>query len=148
MRQSDRKTIGNIIVVNPYVYSWQAEIEKEQERVIADMVSPAEKVVKRLIELDNRRIDLCNLKVLFGFIERGLGAEFSAFVELAACGADDALFDRALECIGRAGYDVLRVQNEFAYLFKRLPKTGHKRGRVGEIRGVSCADGSNNMTRS
>ena len=122
MRQSERKTIGNIIAVNPYVYSWQAEIEKEQERVIADLVSPAEKVVKKLIELNNRRIDLCNLKVLYGFIERGLGADFSAFTGLIDSNADDTLFDMAAECIKLAGYDAARVQAEFTYLFKRIPK--------------------------
>lgn len=139
MRQSDRKAISNIIAVNPYVYKWQAEIEKEQERVIADLVSPAEKVVKKLIELDNRRVDLCNLKVLYGFIERGLGAEFSTFVGLMTSSVGGRLFDKAKTCIERAGYDTARVTAEFEYLFNRIPKAKSVRKENAERNSVQLA---------
>ena len=64
-----------LISINPILYGLQDAIEKEQERVIADTVSPAHKVVERLVALDNRRIDLCNLKVLYEFIRRETGVE-------------------------------------------------------------------------
>ncbi|MDE5593026.1 MAG: hypothetical protein K2I75_03735, partial [Clostridiales bacterium] len=65
MSNVGRRVVRAIILINPLLYGLQDKIEKEQEGVIADTASPADKVVKKLIELDNRRIDLCNLKVLY-----------------------------------------------------------------------------------
>ena len=48
MRSAERKIIENIILINPLIYGLQDSIEKEQERVIADMTSPADKVIKKL----------------------------------------------------------------------------------------------------
>ena len=68
MSESERKIIGDLIAAESVIYGMQADIDREQERVIADLVSPAETVVKKLIALDNRRIDLCNIK---GYGARG-----------------------------------------------------------------------------
>ncbi len=122
MKRAERKIIAAILSVKPYLYSWQDEIEEEQEQVISDLSAPAAKTVEALIALDNKRIDLCNLNVLYGFIERELGAAFSAFSEFAASGVDSPFFDAAKAAIGRAGYDIERARTEFAYLFKRVAK--------------------------
>ena len=95
MRRTERRIIENIMLINPILYDLQDAIEKEQERVIADTVSPAHKVVERLVALDNRRIDLCNLKVLYEFIRRETGVEFAVLENAVRLGADSALFERA-----------------------------------------------------
>ncbi len=52
MSESERKIIGDLIAAESVIYGMQADIDREQERVIADLVSPAETVVKKLIALD------------------------------------------------------------------------------------------------
>lgn len=126
MRREKRRAIAAIICIEPYLYGLQDKIEKEQEKVIADIVSPAEKVVKQLIALDNRRIDLCNLKVLYAFIERGLGAEFSLLKTLSETDADSGLYSRAETEMKRVGYDAERAAREFGYLFKVLKRSGKR----------------------
>ncbi len=122
MTRAERKIIADIIAAYPHIYDWQDEIEKEQETVIKDLCMPAKTAVARLMDLDRRRIDLCNLKVLYGIIERGLGCGFGTLCECVRTGSDSGLFDRAREQTERVGYDLERVKNEFTYLFKRLPK--------------------------
>ena len=73
MTRAERRVIENIVETRPRIYGWQESIEREQERVVADLISPAKAIVKKLIALDNMRVDLCNLKVLYEFIKRGLG---------------------------------------------------------------------------
>lgn len=120
--RKERRLIEKILLINPMLYVLQEQIEKEQDEVIADMTSPAEKAVKRLIELDNRRIDLCNLKVLYGFIERGLGERFELLRACALSGGDCKLYDLAIKQIELAGYTAERAEREFDYLFKLLKR--------------------------
>lgn len=135
MTRADKKTIDCIIAINPMIYALQDKIEKEQEGVIADMTSPAKSVVKRLIELDNRRVDLCNLKVLFAFISLGLGDGLFLLQNSAGSTECDELYERAKRAIEKAGYSVARAKDEFSYLFDKLSKRKKKRtacGLVGE----------------
>lgn len=118
--QTQRRTIENILLIDPLIYGLQEGIEKEQDRLINDLVSPAEKVVRALIELDNRRIDLCNLRVLNGYIQRGLGPRFEVLRSCVFSGTGCDLYGAATEAIAAAGYDVERVWREFGYLFKHL----------------------------
>lgn len=120
MQRADRSVIDKIIAVMPYLYGWQDEIEKEQKQVIADICSPAKKTVEALIALDNRRIDLCNLKVLYGYIERELGSAFSSFVECSQNGISSPMYETAAKAIKRAGYDTARARLEFGYIFKKV----------------------------
>nr|MDE5561989.1 hypothetical protein [Clostridiales bacterium] len=120
MSNVGRRVVRAIILINPLLYGLQDKIEKEQESVIADMISPADKVVKKLIELDNRRIDLCNLKVLYAFIERGLGEKFELLRSCAFSGINSDLYKIAETQIALAGYTVERADKEFSYLFKLL----------------------------
>lgn len=120
MSNIGRKIIRAIILINPLLYGLQQQIESEQDAVIADTAMPAEKAVKKLIELDNRRIDLCNLKVLYGFIERGLGDKFELLRACAFSGIGCNLYGTALRQIELAGYTAERADKEFAYLFKLL----------------------------
>ena len=124
MSNIGRRIIRAIILINPLLYGLQDKIEKEQETVIADMTSPADKVVKKLIELDNRRIDLCNLKVLYGFIERGLGEKFELLRSCAFSGINCNLYSDAERQIELAGYTAERADKEFSYLFKLLKHKG------------------------
>lgn len=126
--RSVRKTIENIILINPMLGALQKAIEREQDGVIADLDAPAEKTVKRLIELDNRRIDLCNLQVLYGFMERGLGERFELLRACASAGLQSALYAVAVRQLAYADYDTERVNREFDYLFKVLPKRKKGRG--------------------
>ena len=125
--RTQRKVIEYIIRINPLLCGLQRKIEREQEGVIADTVSPAQKVVEKLIELDNRRIDLCNLNVLYGFIERGLGAEFGVLRSCAFAGVNSPLYAVAARQIELAGYDAARCDKEFSYLFKLLKRSAVKR---------------------
>ncbi len=134
MQRNDRNVIDKIIAVRPYLYAWQDELDEEQERIIGDWDASAVKTAERLIALDNRRIDLCNLKVLYAFIERELGAAFSAFTECMRVGSGGRLYDAAGNAIKRAGYDAERAGKEFGYLFKRLRKS--KRDKTATV--VSC----------
>ena len=120
MQRVDRSVIDKIIAVRPFLYGWQDEIEKEQGKVLADISSPAKKTVEALIALDNRRIDLCNLKVLYAYIERELGSSFSSFVECSKCGIASPMYETAANAMKLAGYDTARARLEFGYLFKRL----------------------------
>lgn len=120
MSNVGRRVVRAIILINPLLYGLQDKIEKEQEGVIADMTSSADKVVKKLIELDNRRIDLCNLKVLYGFIERGLGEKFELLRSCAFSGINCNLYAAAEKQIELAGYTAERADKEFGYLFKLL----------------------------
>lgn len=138
MTINKRKTVRDIIRINPMLGGLQSSIEKEQESVVADTVSPAAKVVQRLIELDNRRIDLCNLNVLYGFIERGLGDKFELLRACALADVNSDLYDTAERQVELAGYTLSRAEREFSYLFKRL-KT--KRGRRKIAKSMVDADG-------
>ncbi|MCH5155009.1 MAG: hypothetical protein J1F69_00235 [Clostridiales bacterium] len=131
MSNIGRRIIRAIILINPLLFGLQDKIEKEQEAVIADMTSPADKIVKKLIELDNRRIDLCNLKVLYGFIERGLGEKFELLRSCAFSGINCNLYTAAERQIELAGYTAERAEKEFSYLFKLLK---HK-GRIKKVMG-------------
>lgn len=121
MKRTARITINNIIAIDPYIYELQDRIDKEQERLIRDLTSPAIKVVEKLVALDNRRIDLCNLKVLYAFVKRELGNDFPVLENVAMSGGDSVLYDRAERAIEAAGYTLERVSEEFSYLFKKLP---------------------------
>ena len=138
MNSADRKTIDGIILINKYIPTLQEKIEKEQKRVIGDMVAPARKTVDALIALDNRRIDLCNLNVLYGFIERKLGERFCVLETCAAAHAASGLYDLAAEAMGECGYDAQRARDEFNYLFKQLKASprikGHAVAVVGSLR--------------
>ena len=136
MKLKDKKAIRNIILINPMICGLQDIIEREQESVIADMETPAAKIVGKLIALDNRRIDLCNLKVLYGFIERGLGEKFELLRACVFGGFDCGLFELAAKQLELAGYTATRVGEEFEYLFKTLK--GGKRAK--KISGAA-ADG-------
>ncbi|MDE6029250.1 MAG: hypothetical protein K2F90_02885 [Clostridiales bacterium] len=118
----------------------QDKIEKEQDSVIADSMSPADKVVKKLIELDNRRIDLCNLKVLYGFIERGLGDKFELLRSCAFAGINSDLYQTAEAQIALAGYTAERADREFDYLFKLLKNNGERKKRISGIVGMQNAE--------
>lgn len=121
MKLADRKVIANIVRIQPLLYKLSDKLEKEQEALLGDMCMPAKKVVAALVAIDNRRVDLCNLKVLYGFIEREIGSSvelLSAHGALSALG--DGLFDRAETAISRCGYNVERARAEFAYLFDKL----------------------------
>lgn len=129
--RSERKIIECIIRINPLIFGLQDKIEKEQDVLIADMTSPAEWVVQRLIELDNRRIDLCNLVVLYGFIERGLGERFGILRSCAFSGEPCDLYGLAASQLAVAGYDAARCDREFSYLFKALKPIRRKKCVVG-----------------
>ena len=118
----ERKAIEFIILIDPLLYGLQDVIESEQDEVIADTVSPAEKVVEKLIALDNRRIDLCNLKVLYGFIERGLGEKFELLRSCVHADIGCELYGLAVRQIELAGYTVERVEREFEYLMKLVKR--------------------------
>ena len=131
MSNIGRRIIRAIILINPLLYGLQENIDKEQESVIHDMATPADKVVKKLIELDNRRIDLCNLKVLYGFIERGLGDKFELLRSCAFAGITCNLYHVAERQIELAGYTAERADKEFSYLFKLLKHKGRIKKAVG-----------------
>lgn len=120
MARTERRVIADIILMEPFIIGLQNKIEKEQSAVIEDMASPAKKTVQKLIALDNRRIDLCNLKVLYAHMERALGADFCVLKACAYAGADSALYRRAAAEISALGYDAERADTEFSYLFKNL----------------------------
>ncbi len=131
MNSADRKTIDNIIRINKFIPTLQDRIEKEQSRVIEDMSAPAIKTVNALIALDNRRIDLCNLNVLYGFMRRKLGERFCVLTACTFAHTDSSLYECALEAMGECGYDTQRARDEFSYLFKQLKApAGAKRTNV------------------
>ena len=117
-----RKIVENIILINPMLYGLQDAIEKEQEGIIADYSMPAAKAVNALIALDNRRIDVCNLKVLYAFMERELGAKFAVLVSCVHSGTDTPLYERAYRRLECEGYTAERAEKEFGYLFKLIKK--------------------------
>lgn len=127
MRRTERRIIDNIILINPILFGLQDAIEKEQERIIADTVSPAHKIFERLVALDNRRIDLCNLKVLYEFIRRETGVEFAVLENAVQIGADCVLYEKARRAVERAGYSLERAARELAYLFKLIKRPRRKR---------------------
>ena len=120
MTRAEKRIIDDIIAIYPMIYALQDKIEKEQNGVIADMAATAKSIVKRLIALDNRRVDLCNLKVLYAFIERELGEGLFLLQNSADSTACDGLYERALAAIERAGYTLSRAKDEFTYLFDKL----------------------------
>lgn len=122
MTDRKRKAIEFIILIEPLLYGLQDVIEDEQDEVIADTTSPAERVVEKLIALDNRRIDLCNLKVLYGFIEHGLGERFELLRSCVNADVGCELYDTAVRQIELAGYTVERVEREFEYLMKLVKR--------------------------
>lgn len=117
-----RKTVENIVLINPMLYGLQDAIEKQQDKIIADFAMPAAKAVSALIALDNRRIDICNLKVLYAFMERELGGKFALLVSCVNSGADTPLFERAYGRLECEGYTAERAEKEFGYLFKLIKK--------------------------
>lgn len=123
----ERKTVENIILVNPLLYGLQDAIEKEQENIIADLGMPAEKAVRALIALDNRRIDICNLKVLYGFMERELGEKFGLLVSCVHSGTATGLSAKAYCRLEREGYTAERAEREFGYLFKLIKRRRAKK---------------------
>ena len=132
MTRAEEKIIENIIATRPRIYGWQESIEREQERVIADLVSPAKTVIKRLIELDNMRVDLCNLKVLYEFIKRGVGEDVDSIFD-EPFGAPQTVYEKAKKQMELAGYTLERAKDEFDYLFVKL-----KQKRRARTRGVSA----------
>lgn len=125
--RKQRKSVENIILINPLIYGLEDELEKEQESVIADTATPAEKIVKRLIEIDDRRIDLCNLNVLYGYIERWMGEKFGLLLSCVYGGTDCDLTDEAAKHLASVGYGAERVEREFGYLFKLIKRPPKKR---------------------
>lgn len=138
MQTNGQKIIRAIILIYPLLYGLQDKIEKEQDGVISDMTSPADKVIKKLIELDNRRIDLCNLKVLYGFIERGLGDKFELLRSCAFSGVSSDLYNVAVKHIELAGYTVERADKEFSYLFKLLKNKGKRKKVISGVASAAC----------
>lgn len=138
MQTNRQKIIRAIILINPLLFGLQDKIEKEQDGVIADMTSPADKIVKKLIELDNRRIDLCNLNVLYGFIERGLGDKFELLRSCAFSGVNCDLYKIAEKQIELAGYSVERADKEFSYLFKLLKNKGKRKKALTGVVSAAC----------
>ena len=138
MQTNAHKIIRSIILIYPLLYGLQDKIEKEQDGVIADMTSPADKVIKKLIALDNRRIDLCNLKVLYGFIERGLGDKFELLRSCAFSGVSSELYKIAARQIELAGYTVERADKEFSYLFKLLKNKGKRKKAISGVVSAAC----------
>ncbi len=142
--RNEKRVIESIILINPLLYGLQDKIEREQETVIEDVTSPAERVVEKLIALDNRRIDLCNLKVLYGFIERGLGEKFGILRSCVFAGVGCGLYKLAAAQLELCGYDAGRCEAEFGYLFRLLKKSGKRKsaalgnsdGFVGAARGA------------
>lgn len=120
MKLADRRIIANIVRIQPLLYKLQDRLEKEQETLLGDMCMPAKKVVAALVDIDNRRVDLCNLKVLYGFIERELGSSVELLSAHGALTVPDSYFERAETAISHCGYGVERARAEFAYLFDKL----------------------------
>lgn len=120
MTRSERNAIADIIRINPFIYKLQDKINEETERVIDDKSSPTRIIISQLKSIEKRRIDLCNLKVLYGIIERELKEEFSVLKLCAERHADCSLFMRARKSIQSVGYDCKRVSEEFKYLFAML----------------------------
>ena len=46
MTRAEQRVIENIVDTRPRIYGWQESIEREQERVVADLISPAKTIVK------------------------------------------------------------------------------------------------------
>lgn len=120
MQRAEREVINNIIRSNDIIDGLQKKIEDEQEAVISDTVSPALKVVEKLIELDNRRVDICNLRVLYAFIRRGLGDGIYLLGSGALCKERRALYEKAKRQVEKSGYTLDRAREEFEYIFKKL----------------------------
>ncbi len=118
MKRTEKVLIEKIVIINPILGKLQDKLEREQSEVIKDLVSPAKRVIERLMDIDRRRVDLCNLNVLYGFIRRELGDETDTLPSLPY--ENDGLFDRALTAIGHAGYDADRVKKEFGYLLDKI----------------------------
>ncbi len=139
MKRTARRIIDSIIAIRPYIYGLQDKIDEEQERIISDLAMPAIKTADALIRLNDRRVDLCNLKVLYAFIARELGADFSVLKNVSLFGGDSVLYDKAKSAVELSGYTLDRVRTEFSYLFKALPnRSGKKRGTFGG--GTSATD--------
>lgn len=134
-----RSAVEKIILIYPLLYGLQDAIEREQEKVIADLTSPAERVVEQLIALDNRRIDICNLKVLYGLMERELGAEFGLLVSGAYGVVNSGLTDRAYRQLENAGFTAERIESEFSYLFSSIKKKRKRRILPSELAEVSLS---------
>ncbi len=124
MKREDRRIIAGIIALRGKVYEISDGIKKEQERVISDMLMPAKKAAASLIALDNRMVDICNVKVLYAFMERELGKDMSVLIDRIKHGEDSPLFRVAENGIKKAGYSLSRAKTELMYLFEnfKLPK--------------------------
>ena len=116
MTRAERRVIENIVETRPRIYGWQESIEREQERVVADLISPAKAIVKKLIA-----VDLCNLKVLYEFIKRGLG-ECTDRIFGEPDGAPHSAYETAKKQVELSGYTLERAKNEFDYLFAKLKR--------------------------
>ena len=121
MTRAEQRVIENIVDTRPRIYGWQESIEREQERVVADLISPAKTIVKKLIALDNMRVDLCNLKVLYEFIKRRLG-ECTDRIFGEPTGAPHSAYETAKKQVELSGYTLERAKNEFDYLFAKLKR--------------------------
>lgn len=120
MQRADREVIDNIIRADDTIDRLQKEIENEQERVLGDLISPALKIAEKLIALDNRRVDICNLRVLNIFIRNGLGDGVSLLDSGIVCRERRALYEKAKRQVEKAGYTLDRARIEFAYIFNKL----------------------------
>ena len=118
----------------------QDKIDKETERILSDKSMPTKTVIGKLKDIENRRIDLCNLKVLYGIIERGLGEEFSVLKLCAKERLDCTLFPRAEKYIKSVGYDCKRVIKEFKYLFNKLSTPRAKKS--AELNNIDYSSGA------
>lgn len=143
MSESERKIIGDLIAAESVIYGMQADIDREQERVIADLVSPAETVVKKLIALDNRRIDLCNIKVLNEYIRRETGGDRSRFTRAVPPGDDDSFWDTARAALNKARYTASRVKKEFSYIFACVKNNRRRAAILSALTAVGVGDISN-----
>lgn len=126
MTRSEKNAIADIIRIYPYIYGLQDKIDKETERIVRDKDMPTKTVIAKLKDIENRRIDLCNLKVLYGIIEKELRDEFPLLKLCANEKLDCTLFPRAEKCIKNVGYDAKRVIKEFKYLFNKLASARKK----------------------
>ena len=119
MTRMEKSIIDSIVAVYPFIYGWQDKLESEQERVISDTLSPAKVVIDKLFKIDNMRIDLCNLKVLYEFIIREVGEGITRLFGQAGA-APCSVYDKAKRGVELAGYTLDRAKSEFEYLFKRV----------------------------
>ena len=126
MTRSEKNAIADIIRINPFIYELQDIIDEETESIIEDKAMPTSAAIAQLKKIENRRVDLCNLKVLYGIMERELKEQFSVLKACAVRHDDCTLFLRAEKSLKSVGYDAKRVIKEFKYLFVKLGRPKRK----------------------